>query len=91
MREVKQIAMGELKSQIPGMQKKEDIEFTDYNYPICVKLIHFKMSELSGSVKTVVRMIYLSYLLIVIISLINCNTPIPHNTTTPQHSTDTHK
>ena len=54
-----------------------NINWDDYNYPPCLHLIHFSLSELQGSVKRFVLQVYLSFMIIVSVLLINCTLVCP--------------
>ena len=48
------------------------IKWEDYNYPPCLRLIHFNLSELQGLVKKVIYLLYIELWLIIAILLSNC-------------------
>ena len=41
-----------------------DINWTDFNWPPFIKIFHFDLSELQDPYKSLVRLLYISYLLI---------------------------
>ncbi len=53
-------------------QESSPIKWEEYNFPPCLRLIHFKLSELQGLVKKVVYLLYIELWLIVAILLANC-------------------
>ena len=48
------------------------INWNDYNFPPCLHLVHFSLGELQGSVKRFVLKVYLSYMIVLSVLLINC-------------------
>ena len=57
--------------QVTGTNQDSNIKWTVYNYPPCLHLVHFDLSELRGSVRTFVLCVYLSFLIIVIVLILN--------------------
>ena len=53
-------------------QETSLIKWEEYNFPPCLRLIHFKISELQGLVKKVVYLLYIELWLIIAILLANC-------------------
>ena len=47
------------------------INWSDYNFPPCLHLVHFSLSELQGSIKRFVLNLYLSFMIIFVVLLIN--------------------
>eukprot|EP00826_Nyctotherus_ovalis_P063901 TRINITY_DN9369_c0_g1_i9.p1 TRINITY_DN9369_c0_g1~~TRINITY_DN9369_c0_g1_i9.p1 ORF type:complete len:223 (-),score=43.95 TRINITY_DN9369_c0_g1_i9:223-891(-) len=58
-------------------KKISKINWANYNFPPCVRIVHFSLSELHGALKRFVLCIYLSFLLIVAVLLTNSNSS-PH-------------
>ena len=73
------IAVGAATNAVTGAAKQvvgseEDngpINWKDYNFPPCLHLVHFSLTELSGRVKRVVLNMYLSFLIVVFVLLVN--------------------
>ena len=57
--------------QVTGTNQNSTINWNDYNYPPCLHLVHFNLSELRGSVKTFVLCLYLSFMIIVVVLILN--------------------
>ena len=53
-------------------QNNQGINWQDFNYPPCLHIIHFRLSELKKPVKTVVLLLYISFLCIPAICILNC-------------------
>eukprot|EP00826_Nyctotherus_ovalis_P056946 TRINITY_DN7774_c0_g1_i6.p1 TRINITY_DN7774_c0_g1~~TRINITY_DN7774_c0_g1_i6.p1 ORF type:complete len:108 (-),score=18.56 TRINITY_DN7774_c0_g1_i6:251-574(-) len=49
------------------------INWGDYNFPPCIRMVHFSLGELQGGLRSFVARVYLTYLLLISILLINCN------------------
>ena len=47
------------------------IDWNDYNFPPCLHLVHFSLSELQGTVKRFVMNVYISFVIVVCVLLIN--------------------
>jgi len=56
----------------PAATDSSGINWNDLNFPPCLNLVHFSLSELKGNLKRFVLIIYLSYLITVVVMLINC-------------------
>ena len=48
------------------------IDWTNLNFPPCLKLMHFSLAEIQGPVKRFVLVMYSSYLISIIVMIINC-------------------
>ncbi|CAG9313732.1 unnamed protein product [Blepharisma stoltei] len=47
------------------------IDWHDYNFPPCLKLIHFRLSDFQGNEKALIKKIYVSWILLTIVLSIN--------------------
>ena len=47
------------------------INWAEYNFPPCIHLVHFSISELKGPVKRFVLCIYLSFITVITVLIIN--------------------
>ena len=48
------------------------INWQEFNYPCCVKLIHYRLSELNGLVRSTVQKMNWIFLIITLWCMINC-------------------
>ena len=55
-----------------GSQKREPINWEDYNYPPYIRLFHYSTDHLKQPILRIVRFMHLSFSLIIIVSLVNC-------------------
>ena len=63
----------------PDMQTKQPgtaepltvINWEDYNFPLCLHLVHFSLTELQGSMKRYSLNVYLSYIIILCVLVTN--------------------
>ena len=53
--------------------ESNNINWSDYNFPPCLHIVHFSLAELQGPIKRFVLCIYLSFLIIIGVLIINCN------------------
>ena len=65
-------------------QNNQGINWQDFNYPPCLHIIHFRLSELKKPVKTVILLLYISFLCVPAISILNC-TPSSHSSSQHHH------
>jgi len=47
------------------------INWSNYNFPPCLHIVHFSLTELQGKLRSFVASIYLSYLILLAILFIN--------------------
>eukprot|EP00826_Nyctotherus_ovalis_P022550 TRINITY_DN1745_c0_g2_i17.p2 TRINITY_DN1745_c0_g2~~TRINITY_DN1745_c0_g2_i17.p2 ORF type:complete len:215 (+),score=46.32 TRINITY_DN1745_c0_g2_i17:124-768(+) len=55
----------------PTPSSNSKINWNDYNFPPCIHIVHFSLAELQGPVKRFVLCIYLSFLIIIGVLIIN--------------------
>ncbi len=65
--------MSQVTGSMPATQS--NINWSDYNYPPCLHLVHFDLSELRGTIKRFALNVYLSFVIIICVLLINSKTP----------------
>lgn len=53
-------------------QNNQGINWQDFNYPPCLHIIHFRLSELKKPVKTIILLLYVSFICIPAICILNC-------------------
>ncbi|CAG9324754.1 unnamed protein product [Blepharisma stoltei] len=52
------------------------IDWHDYNFPPCLKLIHFKLSDFQGTEKALIKKLYISWILLTVVLFKNVITTI---------------
>eukprot|EP00826_Nyctotherus_ovalis_P010359 TRINITY_DN1273_c0_g1_i3.p1 TRINITY_DN1273_c0_g1~~TRINITY_DN1273_c0_g1_i3.p1 ORF type:complete len:122 (+),score=31.33 TRINITY_DN1273_c0_g1_i3:112-477(+) len=55
----------------PEVKDTSGINWNNFNFPPCLNLVHFSLSELRGSLKSFVLLIYFSYLITIAVMVIN--------------------
>lgn len=70
------IIAGQVKNEFSNQfsnigKEKSNINWEDLNFPPILKLFHFSLQELSGTVRTTVLKFYISFLIICFICLVN--------------------
>ena len=48
------------------------IDWADYNFPPLLNLMHFSLAELQGGLKRFVLNLYISYIIVIAVLIINC-------------------
>ena len=71
-------------NSLPNQMPETSIKWNVYNFPPCLKLIHFNIQELQALVKKTILLLYIQLWLIISITATNCNlitySPIHHCT-----------
>ena len=67
------IAKGAVEAQSREVNAPSRINWNNFNFPPLIRLAHFSVSELHGRLKRFAVIIYVSFLLIFYVQLINCN------------------
>ena len=57
-----------IKNNIPG---KQQINWNDFNYPPLIKVFHYNASELEPPVRNKVRLMWLTHIIVVVVTLLN--------------------
>lgn len=57
----------------PPLTNETVINWEDFNFPPCLNLVHFSLSELRGPLKKFVLNAYVAFLLIVMVEVCNSN------------------
>ena len=52
------------------------INWANYNFPPCLRIVHFSISELHGALKRFVLCVYISFLIIIAVLILNSICPI---------------
>jgi hypothetical protein len=64
--------------QITAPNQNSTINWNDYNYPPCLHLVHFSLSELQGTVKRFALNVYLSFIIIIVVLILNGKDKLLH-------------
>jgi len=54
-----------------GGGRNSHIDWHDYNFPPLIKLIHFKLSDFEGAEKSVIKKMYISWILLIVVLILN--------------------
>lgn len=55
----------------PEQQPDGEIYWANYNYPPCIPIVHFSLIELKGKLRSFVAYLWLSYIILLAILIIN--------------------
>ena len=72
---VKNVAESQVRNAVAGITRlgssSDGINWENYNWPCCIRLVHFSLDELQGTLKRFVLCQYLNFIIIVIVQFIN--------------------